>query len=90
MLHASEPKETTGELLATAVCQLDEEDCMFGKCDVCPGTEYIVTLLKKSPALDTNQVDHVQVQQWMSGGRCKLETTLLTPREFCSKDFGHV
>lgn len=84
-LHASELKETAEELLATTACEVDEEDCMFGKSDMCLGTEDIVTLLQKSHALDTNQVDNVKVQRWTSGVRCKLAThaicLLLT--EFC-------
>lgn len=61
VLHAGGLKETIEELLATRVCRVDKEDSMLGKCNMCPGTKCVATLLQSGPALDTKQVNHVQV-----------------------------
>lgn len=40
MIHCSGMKKILEELLATIVCNPENEDCMYGKCDVCPGTNH--------------------------------------------------
>lgn len=81
MLHASGLGHTPEELLRTTVCDLDSENCNFGRCGDCPGTTYVETLLR---GLDVFRSDNseVRVQQWIAGIRCTLQCFVMTPQEF--------
>lgn len=79
MIQAAGLKESAEKLLATSVCELGKEECMLGACAKCPGTNCADILLSSAPVLDSEQTDCVQVQQWIGGVRCQLETILLTP-----------
>lgn len=82
MLHAAGIKETCEEHVATTVRQLDNEKCMIGKCEKCPGTDHAEAHLRNAPALQSDEADGLQVQQWVKGTRCRLEALMLTQEDF--------
>ena len=85
MLHAAGIKETCEELVASTVCQLDNEKCMIGKCEKYPGTDHAEALLRNALALQIDEADGLQVQQWVKGTRCRLEALVLTQEDFCDR-----
>ncbi|CAN7998596.1 unnamed protein product [Ixodes hexagonus] len=58
---------------------------MIGKCEKCPGTDHAEALLRNAPALQSDEADGLQVQQWVKGTRCRLEALVLTQEDFCDR-----
>lgn len=85
MLHAAGINAKTEEILTKTVCNLDNEACMLNKCAQCPGTSCVELEIRNAPTLNTQHVDNIHVQQWVSGARCKLETIILPPEDFCDR-----
>eukprot|EP00731_Ephydatia_muelleri_P034712 Em0073g9a len=66
--------------LAAMQCNPPNVGCYFGECELCPGTEPLHTCLQD--AMDRNDVDAVEFQQWTTTDRATLETKVLSVNEF--------
>ncbi|KAL5515128.1 hypothetical protein EMCRGX_G000252 [Ephydatia muelleri] len=66
--------------LAAMQCNPPNVGCYFGECELCPGTEPLHTCLQY--AMDRNDVDAVEFQQWTTTDRATLETKVLSVNEF--------
>ena len=66
--------------LAAMQCNPPNVGCYFGECELCPGTEPLHTCLQD--AMDRNDVDAVEFQQWTTTDCATLETKVLSVNEF--------
>lgn len=67
LLHAAGVNINYKELLRSAVCSMENEDCMFGRCFSCPGVESLRTLLgdnlRKVQAAETIKFKKVDLRK---------------------------
>ena len=68
------------DVMAKAVCNLDEEECMMRRCKSCPGIEGVVNYPRNLPALD-GKVE-IRYKTWVTVDRCNLEDKVETVEEF--------
>ena len=68
------------DVMAKGVCDLENEECMMGKCNVCPGVSGIKDFLENLPALEDK--DDFQYKQWKTVDRCQLTNIEETKEEF--------
>ena len=67
------------DLMALAVCSIENKPCMFHECEKCPGKERIE---KKLNELVWDSGNNVTYKQLLKIGRCSLETIVKNPDDF--------
>ena len=98
LLHAAHIEETYKELIALAVCDLENKECMLQRCSNCPGFRLVETMLQEKFE-DLNE--EISFKQWVSVDRTDLisqslhvfdyiklvisKLTALAPHHFISK-----
>lgn len=69
------------------ICKEPEEDCYFGKCKNCPGSQVLYALIVE--LLEENDMESVTYKHWVSKPRTSLETSIKSSlefaEEFCAK-----
>lgn len=65
------------------VCNKPSSDCYVDKCDKCPGTAEIISLLRKQ--LDDSCISHVNCFLWTGTDRSTLVTQSLTVDDFLAE-----
>ena len=68
------------DVMAKAVCNLDEEECKMRRCKSCPGREGVVNYLRNLPVLE-GKVE-IRFKTWVTVDRCNLEDKVETAEEF--------
>ena len=63
---------THHDCLITLLCDPPNEDCFFGRCTSCPGSDKLHEVVKNS--LESMCVEEVTYKQWLQTDRCTLET----------------
>ena len=66
LLHAAHIEETYKELIALAVCDLENKECMLQRCSNSPGFRLVETMLQKKFE-DLNE--EISLKQWVSVDR---------------------
>ena len=67
------------DLMALAVCSTENKQCMFHKCEKCPGKERIE---KKLNELVGDSGNDITYKQRLKTDRCSLETIVKRPDDF--------
>ena len=68
------------DVMAKAVCSLDNADCMLRKCTQCPGKEAVIEFVKSMPALEDKE--EIRFKKWVSVDRCTLQEVIEPVEEF--------
>ena len=67
------------DLMALAVCSIENKPCMFHECEKCPGKERIE---KKLNELVGDSGNDITYKQWLKTDRCSLESIFKSPDDF--------
>ena len=73
---------TYKDLMGKVVCSFDNKNCMYGRCQKCPGKDNLRTYLD---TIVENDKDHMIVKQWVTTDRADLITQMMSPDEFIDK-----
>ena len=79
---------TYHDLMDYAVCSVDDENCMLGKCRECPGVEGVASfleVLEDECDDDMNIEDAIAYKQWVSTDRCTLKDHIDAREVFMEK-----
>lgn len=68
------------DCIAKMICSEPKSDCYLDKCEKCPGTRSIISLLRKQ--LDDACITHVKCSLWVSTDRATLLTQSLSIEDF--------
>ena len=68
------------DVMSSAVCNLDNYECMMNVCHECPGREGVVNFLQSLPAM--GEKEEIRYKKWVTVDRCTLQDVNENVEEF--------